>query len=339
MEVERASSEWWQGRPVLVTGCHGLLGSWLCRALTERGARVRGLARGLPPAGGAFERFELAGRVEPVRGDVTDAALLGRAMAGLGGGRVFHLAAQSQVSAARLDPAATFETNVRGTWQVLEVARRNAPAAAVVLASTAAVYGDRGNEPHVEHEALPPVASAYAASKICAERIGASYHRTVGLPVVAARTTNLYGGGDTNAGRIVAGAIGALLSGEAPVIRSDGKARRDYLYVEDAVRGYLALAEAAEQPGVVGETFNLAGGQVSSVLEVVAAILRVGGRPDLRPRVLAETSDEIPVTRVSAAKARRVLSWTAEVPLDMGLRRTIAWQAAAAAARPALQAQ
>jgi len=325
---------------VFVTGCSGLLGSWLCRALWDLGARVRGLAHGRPPAGGAFDRFDLAERIGLVVGDVTDAALLDRAMADLGGGCVFHLAAQSQVPAARRDPGATFETNVRGTWLVLEAARRGPTPAAVVLASSVAVYSDQRGQPHEEGEPLPAVASPYAASKACAELIGLSCHRAVGLPVGVARCSNLYGGGDTNMGRIVPGAIRAMLKGEPPVIRSDGRARRDYLYVEDAVRGYLALAEAMERPGVVGQIFNFGSGQVVSVLELVEMVLHLGGCDHLTPLVLGESSDEVPVSPVSAIRARRVLGWTPDVPLEVGLTATIDWhRTAAARARPALQAQ
>jgi CDP-glucose 4,6-dehydratase len=317
---------------VLVTGCTGLLGSWLCRSLGGRGARVRGLALGEPPAGGAFERFGLAGSVDVLEGELADAALLTRAASGLSAGCVFHLAAQSQHGAARRDPGATFEANVRGTWLLLEALRRGPRPAAVVLASSVAVYGDRGEEPHAEEEPLPVGGPPYGASKAAAEAVGLSYHHTVGLPVCVARCSNLYGGGDTNTERIVPGTVDALLKGEPPVIRSDGRARRDYLYVEDAVRGFLALAEAAEGRDVAGRVFNLGSGQVVSVLDLVEAILRRGGRDDIRPRVLGEPSDEMPVRRVSVARARGLLGWSPEFSLDRGLDATIDWHRTAACA-------
>jgi CDP-glucose 4,6-dehydratase len=298
---------------------------------------VLGLLPGDPAAAGPFERFGLAGRVTLLRGEVGDAALLARAVAGLRDGCVFHLAAQSQAPAARQDPGATFEVNVRGTWQVLEAARRGPPLAAVVLASSAAVYGDRGEHPHEEEEALPVGGPPYAASKAAAEMVGLSYHPTAGLPVCAARCSNLFGGGDSNRGRIVPGTIEAILTGEAPVIRSDGQARRDYLYVEDAVGGYMALAEAMDRPGVAGQAFNLGREQVLSVVELVEAILRLGGRGDLRPRVLGEPSGEAPVCRVTAAKARRLAGWSPRFSLDEGLRATIDWHRTAAA--PAVAAR
>ncbi len=332
MEVGLGADGWWAGRRVFVTGCTGLLGSWLSRALCDRGARLLGLSPEDPPADGAFRRFNLADRMALVKGEVTDADLLARAVSGHGTEYVFHLAAQSQVPAAQRDPAATFEINVRGTWLVLEAARRASPPPAVILASSMAVYGDRGDQPHEEDEALATRWSPYAASKACAELIGQSYGRTVGLPVCAARCSNLYGGGDTNPDRIVPGTIRSAMRGEAPVIRGDGRVQRDYLYVEDAVSGYLALAEKMERPGIAGQIFNFGSGRAVNVLDLVERILCVIGRGDLRPKVLGASSDDSQVTRVSAVKARDLLGWTAKVPLEAGLKATMDWYLAATTA-------
>jgi CDP-glucose 4,6-dehydratase len=267
-----------------------------------------------------------------VRGELTDSALLTGLLSAHAPEYVFHLAAQSQVRAARSEPAATFEINVRGTWLVLEAARRAARPPKVILASSTAVYGDAGQQPHEEDEPLSVRLPPYAASKVCMELVGQSYHRGSGLGVCAARCSNLYGGGDPNRERLVPSAVNAALRGEAPTVASDGRARRDYLYVEDAVRGYLALAEKMAQPGVAGQVFNLCSGRTFSTLDVVETVLRVAGRPDLSPRVLGESRDEAAEVRLSAAKARHHLGWAARVPLEEGLRTTIGWYEMASAA-------
>ena len=324
----RGGASFWAGRPVLVTGCTGLLGSWLSEGLVRRGARVSGLARGAPPPGGAFHRLGLEGRVAVAQGSVTDASLLEGLFAEHSPRVVFHLAGQSQVGRARRELAETFEVNVRGTWTVLEAARGTGRLPAVVLASSAAVYADRGDAAHEEEEPLAGQAAPYGASKACAEAVGFSYYSALGLPVSVARCANLYGGGDPNPGRIVPGALEAAHRGEAPVVRSDGRARRDYLHVEDAVEGYLALAEATERPDVAGQAFNLASGEVASTLALVEAILRACGRPDLAPRVLGEASDESQVVRLSTEKARCRLGWSARLPLEAGLAATVDWHRA-----------
>ena len=167
--------------------------------------------------------------------------------------------------------------------------------------------------------------SPYDVSKICAEMVARSYHATYAIPVGVVRCGNLYGGGDLHLDRIVPGTIRALLSGERPVVRSDGRAVREYLYADDAARGYMILAEAADRPGIAGEAFNLSGEQPASVLEVVETIGRLAGRTDLAPRVLGESSPENPVMSLTALKAQKMLGWSPETALETGLARTIAW--------------
>ena len=237
-----------------------------------------------------------------------------------------------------------FEVNGRGTWNLLEAVRRAGGRARVVVASSGTVYGIPDEVPCTEDMPLRGT-SAYDVSKMCAELVARSYHATYAIAVCVVRCGNLYGAGDLNLGRIVPGTIRALLSDERPVVRSDGSAVRDYLYVEDAARGYLLLAQAADHPGIAGEAFNLSGEQPASVLELVETIRRLAGRTDLAPRVFGESSPEIHVMSLSVLKARKLLGWSPEVALETGLARTIAWyrdvwragapNPAAAASRPA----
>ena len=317
-------ASWWAGRVALVTGCTGFVGSWVSRRLCNLGARVVGLARNAVPDAHPFELFGLRDRMKVVQGHVEDFATLARLVAEEDVEVVFHLAGQSLMKAASENPRMALEVNGRGTWNLLEAVRRAGGRARVVVASSGTVYGIAEEVPCNEDTPLRGT-SAYDVSKVCAELVARSYHATYAIPVCVVRCGNLYGGGDLNLGRIVPGTIRALLSDERPVVRSDGRAMRDYLYVDDAARGYMILAEAADRPGIAGEAFNLAGDRPASVLEVVETILRLAGRTDLAPRVLGESSPEIPLMSLSVLKARKMLGWSPEVTLETGLARTIAW--------------
>jgi CDP-glucose 4,6-dehydratase len=314
----------WSDRAVLVTGCAGFLGCWLSRALCERGARVVGLVRRPPQDSSLFQLFGLNGRVSLVYGQVEDYRTLEAILSDHPVHTVFHVAARSLTSSARRLPRETFETNIRGTWNLLEAVRLAGRPATVIIASSEAVYGASDSLPFTEVSPLGG-RSPYAISKISAELLGFSYYQSYGVPVCAGRFTNLYGGGDLNFSRIVPGTIQAVLEGEAPLIRSNGRLVRDYLYVEDAVVAYLTLADAIAQPGVAGEPFNFCSEEPASVLELVDSILRMTNRIDLTPQVLGEPSEEAPVAHSSAAKARTRLGWSAQVSREKGLKQTIEW--------------
>lgn len=332
----------WSGRRALVTGSTGFVGGWLCRRLVERGATVVGLARREPAAGSFLRGLGLERAVELVLGDVADAGAVAaavRAAGGAGGAEVhavFHLAGCASPPAAARAPHAAVETSVRGTWNILEAIERHVPGAAVVIASSDSVYGDRGGEPCRE-EMEPAGRGPYELAKLAAEALGRAAAAARGTRVGIARFANLYGGGDLDFTRLVPGAVRALLAGERPRLRSDGRAVRDYVAVEDAVEALLRLGEALG-PGTAaglptgvpagaaaGEAFNFGSERALSVLELVGRVAAAAGRPDLTPDVEPGRADPVPVKRMSAAKARRVLGWTAAVPLDEGLERTVEW--------------
>ena len=321
--TETGRNDFWRDRRVFVTGATGLVGGWLVQALLARGADVVALVRDWVPASELIGAGHLD-RVTVVRGDVCDQALLERVLGEYEIVTVIHLAAQAIVPIANRNSVSTFETNVAGTWRLLEACRRSPTVKHVVLASSDKAYGDSPELPYLETMPLDAV-HPYDVSKACADLVGRSYARTWGLPAAITRCGNFYGGGDLNWNRVVPGTIRSVLRGERPVIRSDGTLVRDYIYVEDVASAYMVLAEhLAVNPALAGEAFNFSNENPLSARQIVDRILKLMGS-DLEPVVLNEATSEIPRQYLDSAKARRVLGWRPAFDLDEGLRRTIAW--------------
>lgn len=314
----------------LVTGARGFVGAHLAKALLERGDRVvsldRDAANGAERRPSTLELLGVADEVEEVHGDLCDARLVEDTLARHRVGTVFHLAAETIVGTVQASPVRGFEANVRGTWTVLEACRR-AGVERVLVASSDKAYGAHAELPYREDFALRPTAP-YEASKAAADLIARSYWPSYGLPVAVTRFANVYGGGDLNFSRLVPEAVSAALDGRAPVLRSDGSPQRDFLYVDDAVSAYLALADAlgAQGDGVRGEAFNAGGGRPHPVGEVVALIASLAGtgvEPDIRGS--GNPEGEIDRQWVDATKIRERVGWEPAVELEEGLRRTIEW--------------
>jgi CDP-glucose 4,6-dehydratase len=313
----------WRDRPTLVTGGTGLVGSWLVRRLLDHGANVVCLVRDWVPQS-EFVRSGLIERVRVVRGDVRDQACLERTLAEYEVNTVLHLAAQAIVTIANRNPISTFETNVAGTWCLLEACRRNPTVKQIVVASSDKAYGDQEKLPYDETAPLQGL-YPYDVSKSCADLIARSFAVTFGVPVAITRCGNFYGGGDLNWNRIVPGTIRSVVRGERPVIRSDGNFVRDYFYVEDGAAAYMLLAERlAQDPSLRGEAFNFSNELRITVKELVERLLELM-ESDLQPEILNETSNEIRIQYLSAEKARQRLDWSSLFTLDEGLRRAVRW--------------
>jgi CDP-glucose 4,6-dehydratase len=316
-------SKFWRDRPTFVTGATGLVGGWLVRRLAAAGADVVCLVRDWVPEcellrGGFIER------VKVVRGDVRDQALLERALGEFEVATVIHLAAQTIVPIANRNPVSTFETNIGGTWALLEACRRSPAVKEIVVASSDKAYGDHEQLPYDEDAPLRGL-HPYDVSKSCADLITHAYAVTYGLPAVITRCGNFFGGGDLNWNRIVPGTIRSVLRGDRPVIRSDGQHVRDYFYVEDGAAAYMLLAERlAADPGLRGQAFNFSNEIQVTVLDLVRRILALTGSR-LEPDVRNEASNEIRHQYLSAAKARSRLGWRPLFTLEQGLQETVAW--------------
>jgi CDP-glucose 4,6-dehydratase len=313
------------GRSVLVTGGFGLLGSWLVKALLEGGARVAVVRRDEPAVSG-LALLGLTGHVDVVPGDICAEGLVARALNEYEVTDVFHLAAQTLVGTANHAPLSTFETNIRGTWLVLEACRLHG-VERVVVASSDKAYGRHEQLPYTEDLPLEPH-FPYDVSKAATDLLARSYWHTFGVPVAVTRFANLYGGADTNRSRLVPEAVCAALASRPPVVRSDGSPERDFLYVEDAARAYLAIWAALGHPddAARGEAFNAGGGRPHRVGEVVELICRLAGakvRPEIRGSGVP--AGEIDRQWVDHSKLSALTGWQPAVGLEDGLRRTIDW--------------
>lgn len=313
----------WLDRPTFVTGGTGLVGSWLVKRLVKSGADVVCLVRDWIPQS-ELVRSGLIEKVKVVRGDVRDREVLERALGEYEIDTVIHLAAQTIVTIANRNPLSTFETNIAGTWNLLEAARRSPKVKQLVMASSDKAYGDQETLPYDEKTPLQGQ-HPYDVSKSAADLIASAYAKSYDLPVIVTRCGNFYGGGDLNWNRIIPGTIRSILRGQRPVIRSDGQYIRDYFYVEDGAAAYMLLAEQlAANRSLVGESFNFSNEIQVTVSEIVEKICRLMNS-DLEPEILNETSNEIRRQYLSAGKARRLLNWKPLFNLDEALKLTIDW--------------
>lgn len=312
-----------EGRRIMATGASGLVGSHLVQELLKQGAQVTCIVRDYVPDS-AFFSTGLDRKVNVVRGSLEDYWTLERAINEYEPQTVIHLGAQALVPMANRSPLPTFEANVRGTWNLLEACRMHKGSLeTVVVASSDKAYGEQEKLPYTEETPLHGL-NPYDASKSCTDLIAQTYAKTYGLPVAISRCGNFFGGGDLNFNRIVPGTIKSLYHGEAPLIRSDGKYIRDYIYVKDAVSAYMELAEKYTDK-IRGEAFNFSNEQKMDVLALVSLISKLMGKEKLKPKVLNQPLAEIRAQHLSAAKAHKVLGWKAKYGIEEGLKETIGW--------------
>ena len=325
MTTSEDRKAFWQDRPTLITGCTGILGAALTQTLVGLGADVIGLVRDWIPQS-ELVRTGTLDNIRVVRGDVADESVVDRLFSEYEIDTCFHLAAQTIVGIANRMPVPTFETNIKGTWVIMEAARQWGKTKRIVTASSDKAYG--------EHEILPYNEDAplqgkhpYDVSKSCADLIAMTYAHSYGLPVAVTRCGNMYGEGDLNWNRIVPGTIRSVLRGQRPVVRSDGSPRRDYVYVQDIADAYLTLAEAMVDGAHTGEAFNFGLDQPLSVLEMIEKIIAISPYPDLTPIIENNASNEIQNQYLDSSKAHEKLNWKAAHTLEEGLSRTIRWYA------------
>lgn len=316
----------WQGRTSFVTGSTGFVGANLVSELVAQGANVVCLQRDeVQP--NSLDLLNIREKVTIVNGSVDDFTLMSRILNEYEVDAVFHLAAQALVGAANRSPVSTFESNIRGTYLLLEACRNGDTVKRVVVASSDKAYGSHTDLPYSEDfklNALYP----YDVSKACTDLLAGSFAHTFQLPVAVTRSANIYGPADANLSRIIPGTILSVLKNERPIIRSDGSPVRDFIFTDDIVAGYLLLAENIET--AKGEAFNFGSGEPVSMLDLVNTIVRLMGKEnELPPDILLKTKieNEIDAQYLSSAKVEKRFGWTPTVGLESGLERTIDWYA------------
>jgi CDP-glucose 4,6-dehydratase len=315
--------EFWQDRRVFITGASGLVGGWLVEALLENRADVVVLLRDWVP-GSQLITSKLLEKVTIVRGDLADPKNLERILAEYEIQSVIHLAAQTIVPIANKNPLSTFESNIAGTWNLLESCRPIKTIQSIVIASSDKAYGDVSELPYQEDMPLRAL-YPYDVSKACADMISISYAKTFDMPIAITRCGNFFGGGDLNWNRIIPGTIRSVIRGQPPVIRSDGTLVRDYIYVEDAVSAYMTLTEALTlNPTLAGEAFNFSNGTQRNVLELTKTVINILGS-NLEPLIQGHNHGEIQEQYLDSAKATTKLGWVPRYGLEEGLKKTVSW--------------
>ena len=314
----------WKGKSVLVTGATGLVGSWLVNDLLKEGARVTALVLDSDPSSQLIRSGDIE-KISVVNGNLNNSQDVTRAMFTNECSTVIHLGAQTIVGTALLDPLSTFESNIKGSWNLLEAVRQSKGLVkSVVVASSDKAYGESENLPYTEDQALHGD-GPYDVSKSCTDLLAQSYGNTYNLPITIARCGNIYGGGDLNWSRIVPGTIRDLVAGRQPVLRSDGTFVRDYVHVDDVVSGYLKLAEVSQSKNINGEAYNFSRDEPLNVMELYKQICLATLGKFVEPRILNTAKSEIKDQHLNSAKAKNALGWSSQVSLESGLARTVAW--------------
>ena len=312
----------WKGINVFVTGADGFIGSHIAKALAEKGAHVTTIVRDIKKTSN-LDVLQLRNKINILHGDLVNLHDCERTINEYDIQFVFHIAAQAIVGPANRSPLSTFESNIKGTWNILEACRLSKTVKGLIVASSDKAYGQQKKLPYTEESPLNGY-YPYDASKACAEMLARSYYMTYSLPLAITRNANTYGPADMNFSRIIPDVITAILRNEQPVIRSDGSPERDYMYIKDAVSAYLTLAENLRRKDVVGQAFNFGSGNPVKVIDLYNKIIKLMGK-NIKPKILGEAKNEIDRQYLSIEKVKRVLKWQPEYELDAGLKETIAW--------------
>lgn len=313
-------TKFWKDKRIFITGITGLLGSSLSNRLKNEGAFIVGLIRDRV----WHSLLEFSG-INIVHGELTDYYLLERAINEYEIDTIFHLGAQTIVGIANKSPLSTFESNIRGTYNLLEASRRlGSSVKRIIVSSSDKAYGEHKTLPYKEDYPLMG-RHPYDCSKSCVDLIAQCYIHTYNLPIAIARCGNIYGGGDLNLNRLIPGTIISFLKNERPIIRSDGSLKRDYIYVDDIVDALLKLGENLENQNIRGGAFNFSNETPFTVLEVVEKIAKIMKKEALPPIIFGEVKGEIKNQYLSCKKAKEILGFNPKYTLEEGLSLTIKW--------------
>ena len=317
------NKNFWKEKNVVVTGADGFIGSWLSKTLLEKGANVSTIVRDIKKKNN-IDILNLRKGINIINGDIVNYDVCSRLLNEYNIDTVFHIAAQAIVLSANKSPLSTFESNIKGTWNILEACRLDRDVKRIVIASSDKAYGQQEKLPYTEESPLIGY-FPYDASKACADILARSYFKTYNLALAITRNANTYGPADMNFSRIVPDTIKSIIEDKQPVIRSDGSPERDYMFIKDSVSAYLTVAENLHRKEVVGEAFNFGSGSPISVLALFKKILKLMSKENAEPKILGQAKNEIDRQYLSIEKAKRLLNWHPNYTLDQGLKETVEW--------------
>ena len=312
----------WKGMNVLVTGADGFIGSHVAKTLIDKGAEVTTIVRDIKKTSN-IDILNIKKKINIMHGNLINFEHCERALNEYDIEFCFHIAAQTIVRRANRSPLSTFESNIKGTWNILEACRISKTIKGLIIASSDKAYGQQKKLPYREDSPLNGY-FPYDASKVCAEILARCYFMSYKLPLAITRNANTYGPADMNLSRIIPDTITRLIGNEQPVIRSDGTPERDYMYIKDAVNAYLTIAENLHRKDVLGEAFNFGTNKPISVLKLYKKIIKLMVK-NIKPKILGEAKNEIDKQYLDSSKAKRILKWEPKYNLDSGLRETIDW--------------
>ncbi len=315
-------NRFWKGKRVLITGFEGFLGSHLTKRLVYAGAYLVGLDKRVGRKTTILEKSDYQ-KIKCFQGDVSNKKLFDQLISHHKINTVFHLAAEAIVGRFIKRPAQSFQTNIQGTWNILESCRKSKDVKVIVVASSDKAYGTHKILPYKEHYALQGL-HPYDVSKSCADLIAQTYAHSFDIPVAISRCGNIFGPGDLNFSRLLPDMARSIAKNKKLLIRSDGKFVRDYIYVEDVVEGYLLIAEKLRPLKLFGEAFNFSNEQPLNVLEMVNIFYAMAKKKP-NYQILAKARYEINKQYLSAKKAKRVLGWAPRYSLEEGLAKTWEW--------------
>jgi len=321
--MERLNKKFWDEKSVLVTGADGFIGSWIANTLVEKGANVSTILRDIKKKNN-IDILNLRDKINIINGNIIDYEVCSRLLNEYDIDIVFHIAAQAIVLSANKSPLSTFESNIKGTWNILEACRLNNSVKRIVIASSDKAYGQQKKLPYTEDSPLTGY-FPYDASKACTDILARSYFKTYGLNLAVTRNANTYGPADMNFSRIIPDTIKSIIEGKQPVIRSDGTPERDYMFIKDSVSAYLTVAENLHRKEIAGEAFNFGSGNPISVLDLFKKILKLMGKENVDPKILSKAKNEIDRQYLSIEKVKKLLDWNPKFTLDQGLKETVEW--------------
>ena len=310
-----------ENKNILVTGSSGLLGSWLVEDLLNMGCNVTGIAID-ETKDDLLKSKNIFDKIEKFYIDVSSYKEIEKIILDKKFTFIFHLAAQTQVTEALLNPLRTLESNIKGTWNLLEISRlENIP---MVLASSDKAYGTSDKLPYQENFALNGE-FPYEVSKSASDLITTMYANTYNINVATLRCGNIYGGGDLNWDRLIPGVIKNLIIGEIPILRTKGNFKREWVYVKDVVNAYIATADAVMKNKNKFIAYNFASGETKSVMEVYEIISTLVVGEIIKPKIQLDSEFEIKDQQLDSSRIKNDLGIESKFTFEESILETIEW--------------